>query len=129
MDWKNTSTKQTEIPFMPARVLRQVDVARSDDALQANMECEFHRNRERFGFLKWGSSALDNMIVVPPGSGIVHQVNLEYLRLVVFEADGSRQQCLARHYCCFCSPRKQKLRRACSSASRHGQRMSSASVL
>ncbi|XP_057724701.1 aconitate hydratase 1-like [Arachis stenosperma] len=80
----------------PNKICPLVDVARSDDAFQANMECEFHRNRERFGFLKWGSSALDNMIVVPPGSGIVHQVNLEYLRLVVFEADGSRQQCLAR---------------------------------
>lgn len=54
----------------------QVDVARSQNAVQANMELEFHRNKERFGFLKWGSSAFQNMLVVPPGSGIVHQVIL-----------------------------------------------------
>lgn len=52
----------------------QVDVARSENAVQANMEHEFRRNKERFAFLKWGSSAFHNMLVVPPGSGIVHQV-------------------------------------------------------
>ncbi|EXC46984.1 Aconitate hydratase [Morus notabilis] len=52
------------------------------------MELEFHRNKERFAFLKWGSSAFHNMLVVPPGSGIVHQVNLEYLGRVVFNTDG-----------------------------------------
>lgn len=52
----------------------QVDVARSENAVQANMEFEFQRNKERFGFLKWGSNAFHNMLVVPPGSGIVHQV-------------------------------------------------------
>ncbi|CAL5003553.1 unnamed protein product [Urochloa decumbens] len=66
----------------------QVDVARSPNAVQANMELEFSRNKERFGFLKWGSSAFQNMLVVPPGSGIVHQVNLEYLGRVVFNKDG-----------------------------------------
>ncbi|CAD5196499.1 unnamed protein product [Musa acuminata subsp. malaccensis] len=66
----------------------QVDVARSENALQANMELEFHRNKERFGFLKWGSSAFHNMLGVPPGSGIVHQVNLEYLGRVVFNSGG-----------------------------------------
>ncbi|VAI63265.1 unnamed protein product [Triticum turgidum subsp. durum] len=66
----------------------QVDVARSSNALQSNMELEFTRNRERFGFLKWGSTAFHNMLVVPPGSGIVHQVNLEYLGRVVFNTDG-----------------------------------------
>ncbi|KAM5546880.1 aconitate hydratase 1 [Rosa sericea] len=66
----------------------QVDVARSDNAVQANMELEFKRNNERFGFLKWGSNAFHNMLVVPPGSGIVHQVNLEYLGRVVFNTDG-----------------------------------------
>jgi aconitate hydratase len=45
----------------------QVDVARSQNAVQANMELEFSRNKERFGFLKWGSSAFQNMLVVPPG--------------------------------------------------------------
>lgn len=53
----------------------QVDVARSENAVQANVEFEFQRNKERFGFLKWGSSAFDNTLVVPPGSGIVHQVD------------------------------------------------------
>jgi len=52
----------------------QVDVARSENAVQANMEFEFQRNKERFVFLKWGSTAFRNMLVVPPGSGIVHQV-------------------------------------------------------
>ncbi|KAK3413746.1 hypothetical protein EUGRSUZ_I02307 [Eucalyptus grandis] len=66
----------------------QVDVARSENAVQANMELEFHRNKERFGFLKWGSTAFHNMLVVPPGSGIVHQVNLEYLGRVVFNTNG-----------------------------------------
>ncbi|RRT78711.1 hypothetical protein B296_00008467 [Ensete ventricosum] len=66
----------------------QVDVARSENAVQANMEFEFQRNKERFGFLKWGSTAFRNMLVVPPGSGIVHQVNLEYLGRVVFNTDG-----------------------------------------
>ncbi|CAA7410763.1 unnamed protein product [Spirodela intermedia] len=66
----------------------QVDVARSENAVQANMELEFERNKERFGFLKWGSKAFKNMLVVPPGSGIVHQVNLEYLGRVVFNNGG-----------------------------------------
>lgn len=66
----------------------QVDVTRSDNAVQANMELEFQRNKERFAFLKWGSNAFRNMLVVPPGSGIVHQVNLEYLGRVVFNTDG-----------------------------------------
>ncbi|KVI02286.1 Aconitase/3-isopropylmalate dehydratase large subunit, alpha/beta/alpha [Cynara cardunculus var. scolymus] len=131
IDWENTSPKQVEIPFKPARVLLQdftgvpavvdlacmrdamnrlggdskkinplvpvdlvidhsvqVDVARSANAVQANMDLEFQRNNERFAFLKWGSHAFDNMLVVPPGSGIVHQVNLEYLGRVVFNTDG-----------------------------------------
>jgi aconitate hydratase len=66
----------------------QVDVARSENAVQANMELEFQRNKERFSFLKWGSTAFRNMLVVPPGSGIVHQVNLEYLGRVVFNNEG-----------------------------------------
>ncbi|CAI0392783.1 unnamed protein product [Linum tenue] len=66
----------------------QVDVARSENAVQSNMELEFQRNKERFAFLKWGSNAFDNMLVVPPGSGIVHQVNLEYLGRVVFNTNG-----------------------------------------
>ena len=52
----------------------QVDVTRSENAVQENMEKEFQRNKERFAFLKWGSKGFRNMLVVPPGSGIVHQV-------------------------------------------------------
>ncbi|XP_044743929.1 cytoplasmic aconitate hydratase-like isoform X2 [Chrysoperla carnea] len=62
----------------------QVDFTRSPDALQKNEEMEFERNKERFTFLKWGAKAFDNMLIVPPGSGIIHQVNLEYLARVVF---------------------------------------------
>ncbi|KAH8277328.1 hypothetical protein KR026_009112, partial [Drosophila bipectinata] len=71
----------------------QVDFARTSDALSKNQSLEFERNKERFTFLKWGARAFDNMLIVPPGSGIVHQVNLEYLARVVFEsneADGSK---------------------------------------
>ncbi|KPJ14059.1 Cytoplasmic aconitate hydratase [Papilio machaon] len=57
------------------------------DALNKNQELEFQRNKERFQFLKWGAQAFDNMLIVPPGSGIVHQVNLEYLARVVFTND------------------------------------------
>ncbi len=57
----------------------QVDFAGSADALARNLEIEFQRNRERYQFLKWGMQAFDTFKVVPPGIGIVHQVNLEYL--------------------------------------------------
>ncbi len=57
----------------------QVDFAGSADALSRNLELEFQRNRERYEFLKWGMQAFDTFKVVPPGIGIVHQVNLEYL--------------------------------------------------
>lgn len=66
----------------------QVDVFGTQDAKERNEELEFQRNRERFQFLKWGQGALDNFKIVPPGSGIVHQVNLEYLARVVFDRDG-----------------------------------------
>lgn len=66
----------------------QVDFSRSSDALNKNQDLEFERNKERFLFLKWGAKAFHNMLIVPPGSGIVHQVNLEYLARVVFDADG-----------------------------------------
>ncbi|EYU24785.1 hypothetical protein ABFS82_13G017400 [Erythranthe guttata] len=66
----------------------QVDIARTEDAVQENQKLEFERNKERFAFLKWGSNAFQNMLVVPPGSGIVHQVNLEYLARVVFNNEG-----------------------------------------
>jgi len=57
----------------------QVDFFGSNDALQKNLEMEFQRNRERYQFLKWGMQAFETFKVVPPGIGIVHQVNLEYL--------------------------------------------------
>lgn len=66
----------------------QVDFNRKSDSLQKNQDLEFDRNRERFEFLKWGSKAFKNMRIIPPGSGIVHQVNLEYLARVVFQQDG-----------------------------------------
>lgn len=62
----------------------QVDFAREAGALDKNQNLEFERNKERFKFLKWGAKAFKNMLIVPPGSGIVHQVNLEYLARVVF---------------------------------------------
>lgn len=57
------------------------------ESLQKNQDLEFSRNRERFQFLKWSSKSLKNMTIVPPGSGICHQVNLEYLARVVFKSD------------------------------------------
>ena len=57
----------------------QVDVFGSPDALERNAEIEFQRNRERYEFLRWGQKAFDNFRVVPPATGIVHQVNLELL--------------------------------------------------
>ena len=66
----------------------QVDFAGSADALSKNLELEFSRNRERYQFLKWGMQAFDTFKVVPPGIGIVHQVNLEYLAKGVLSAGG-----------------------------------------
>jgi aconitate hydratase len=63
----------------------QVDFFASGDALVRNAELEFQRNRERYEFLRWGQSAFSNFRVVPPATGIVHQVNLEYLAQVVVE--------------------------------------------
>ncbi|MHC1481457.1 aconitate hydratase AcnA [Frateuria aurantia] len=62
----------------------QVDVYGSQDALERNVDIEFERNRERYSFLRWGQKAFDNFKVVPPRTGIVHQVNLEHLARVVF---------------------------------------------
>ena len=63
-------------------------MAGTQDARERNEEQEFIRNGERFSFLKWGQKAFNNCLIVPPGSGIVHQVNLEYLGRVVFENEG-----------------------------------------
>ncbi len=65
----------------------QVDFAGSAEAMQKNLEIEFQRNRERYQFLKWGMQAFDTFKVVPPGIGIVHQVNLEYLAKGVLSSD------------------------------------------
>ncbi|SDA24133.1 aconitase [Nitrosospira sp. Nsp18] len=66
----------------------QVDYYGNDQALNLNMEMEFRRNNERYEFIKWGMQAFDTFKVVPPGVGIVHQVNLEYLARGVHQKDG-----------------------------------------
>jgi len=133
--WNAASPAQTELPFMPARVLLQdftgvpavvdlaamrsavkrlggdpkrinplvpvdlvvdhsvqVDVFGASDALRRNAEIEFERNRERYEFLRWGQKAFANFRVIPPATGIVHQVNLEFLGKAVLtrNEDGSR---------------------------------------
>ncbi|MBX0328197.1 aconitate hydratase AcnA [Oscillochloris sp. ZM17-4] len=65
----------------------QVDSYGSEAALLINRDLEFERNQERYAFLRWGQTAFQNFKVVPPGNGIVHQVNLEYLARVVFTSD------------------------------------------
>jgi aconitate hydratase len=67
----------------------QIDFFGSNDALQKNADLEFVRNRERYAFLKWGQSALADFRAVPPDTGIVHQVNIEYLARVIFGAGGA----------------------------------------
>jgi aconitate hydratase len=79
-------------PLIPAELVIdhsvQVDVFGSRGAFRRNVELEFERNRERYAFLRWGQGAFSDLKVVPPGTGIVHQVNLEYLARVVDERDG-----------------------------------------
>jgi aconitate hydratase len=67
----------------------QVDAFGTSDALAKNAQLEFERNRERYAFLKWGQHALNNFRAVPPDTGIVHQVNIEYLARVIFGAGGA----------------------------------------
>ncbi|AAU04242.1 aconitate hydratase AcnA [Rickettsia typhi] len=131
-EWLKTKKSNTEIDFMPARVLMQdftgvpaiVDLAAMRDAMQKigcnplkinplipvdlvidhsvsvdsyglkesfeqNVQMEMKRNIERYQFLKWGQQAFNNFKVVPPGTGICHQVNLEYLSKVVWYNDGT----------------------------------------
>ncbi len=84
-------------PLQPAELVIdhsvQVDYFGSDDAFAKNAEIEFQRNQERYKFLKWGQNALDGFKVVPPDTGIVHQINIEYLSRVVFPKpiDGTTQ--------------------------------------
>jgi aconitate hydratase len=83
-------------PIVPVELVidhsLQVDFFASPDALQRNAELEFQRNKERYEFLHWGQKAFDNFNVIPPATGIVHQVNLEYLANVVMiqDIDGER---------------------------------------
>ncbi len=78
-------------PLSPAELVIdhsvQVDNYGAANALDLNNKIEFQRNKERYSFLRWGQSAFDNFRVVPPNTGIVHQVNLEYLSRVVFDAE------------------------------------------
>ncbi|MDH5453203.1 MAG: aconitase family protein, partial [Paracoccaceae bacterium] len=84
-------------PLSPAELVIdhsvQVDRYGSPDALAMNNRIEFGRNKERYSFLRWGQNAFENFRVVPPNTGIVHQVNLEFLGRVVFDTDanGTRQ--------------------------------------
>jgi len=79
-------------PLAPAELVIdhsvQVDEFGTRYAFDTNARLEFERNRERYAFLRWGQQGFDNFKVVPPDTGIVHQVNLEYLARVVFVADG-----------------------------------------
>ncbi len=84
-------------PLSPAELVIdhsvQVDKYGTANALDLNNKIEFQRNRERYQFLRWGQSAFENFRVVPPNTGIVHQVNLEYLSRVIFnvDKDGTRR--------------------------------------
>lgn len=84
-------------PLAPAELVIdhsvQIDVAGSADAFEKNVELEYQRNGERYQFLRWGQTAFDDFKVVPPGTGIVHQVNIEYLARVVMarEVNGELQ--------------------------------------
>lgn len=81
-------------PLAPAEMVIDhsvvIDVSGSADAAERNVEFEYQRNAERYQFLRWGQTAFDNFKVVPPGTGIVHQVNIEYLArtIMVKEQDG-----------------------------------------
>src|SRR5690606_35903064 len=83
-------------PLSPAELVIdhsvQVDRFGTPDALAANNAIEFERNKERYSFLRWGQNAFDNFRVVPPNTGIVHQVNLEYLSRVVFDSTDNGQR-------------------------------------
>jgi aconitate hydratase len=79
-------------PLSPAELVIDhsviADLFGAPDSFQRNVELEYQRNRERYQFLRWGQTAFDQFKVVPPGTGIVHQVNIEYLARVIFARDG-----------------------------------------
>jgi len=87
-------------PLVPAELVIdhsvQVDVFGTRDAFRINAEKEFERNQERYAFLRWGQGAFEGFKVVPPETGIVHQVNLEYLGRVVFERERSGDEASGR---------------------------------
>jgi len=80
-------------PLQPAELVIdhsvQIDVFGTADAVEKNAEIEYQRNQERYSFLKWGQKAFSNFKVVPPDTGIVHQVNIEYLARVVFAQENN----------------------------------------
>ena len=80
-------------PLQPAELVIdhsvQIDSFGNKDAVELNAKIEYQRNQERYGFLKWGQNAFSNFKVVPPDTGIVHQVNLEYLGRVVFAQENN----------------------------------------
>ncbi|MDT4927232.1 MAG: aconitate hydratase, partial [Pseudonocardiales bacterium] len=79
-------------PLAPAELVIDhsviADLFGTPDAFQRNVELEYERNKERYQFLRWGQTAFDEFKVVPPGTGIVHQVNIEYLARVIFSRNG-----------------------------------------
>src|SRR4051812_16553530 len=79
-------------PLAPAELVIDhsviADLFGTPDAFERNVELEYERNGERYQFLRWGQTAFDDFKVVPPGTGIVHQVNIEYLARVIFSRDG-----------------------------------------
>ena len=80
-------------PLAPAELVIDhsviADLFGTPDAFARNVELEYERNLERYQFLRWGQTAFDEFKVVPPGTGIVHQVNIEYLARVVFARNGA----------------------------------------
>ena len=80
-------------PLNPAELVIDhsviADVFGAPDSFARNVELEYERNRERYQFLRWGQTAFEDFKVVPPGTGIVHQVNLEHLARVVMVRDGA----------------------------------------
>ena len=80
------------------------DVFGTADSFARNVEIEYGRNRERYQFLRWGQTAFDDFKVVPPGTGIVHQVNIEHLARVIFprrwpSLTAERDVCLSGYVC------------------------------
>ena len=91
-------------PLAPAEMVIDhsviADVFGTADSFARNVEIEYGRNRERYQFLRWGQTAFDDFKVVPPGTGIVHQVNIEHLARVIFPRTvGRGDLCLSGYVC------------------------------